>query len=420
MTKLILFISFVAVTNLTFGQWTPVSISGSSAPVTELFSDPTGNLVVGTDGDGIFMSADGGLSFTDISGNIANKSINYLSGELPLLLVGTENGAFFTADLADYINVAPSGLASNDINYFNIGYSSFGNHTYALCTNGGGIYTAPELAGPWNSSNAGITGNGLVINNLSGYYDPQAVTYNLLATNNGPYFSYDSLNTWSSAATGLTGDALTVKDALALGPLPVIATHAGLFASLDYGMSWMPLLPDVKLNILETNFMTQMYYVFGEGNYFSADLLNWSPINMNGLPAGEVVAATVTSDYIYVATVPSDKSINSGGTLYKAPYNQVVAVDQVISNRAGSLSQNFPNPVKDRATIEYRVFESGMVTLTLFDVTGREVKQLVNEAKTAGDHEISFSTATLSNGVYYYSLRVNNGVVASKKMIIGR
>jgi len=420
MTKLLLFLGFMALASFSYGQWTPVSVPGSSALVTELFTDPMGNLVVGTDGDGIFMTADAGLSFTDISGNIANKSINYLSGELPLLLVGTENGAFLTADLVDYLNMAPTGLASNDINYFNIGYSSFGNHTYALCTDGAGLYIAPELSGPWIASNNGITGNGLIINDLSGYYDPQAVTYNLLATDNGPYYSYDSLNTWSSGSTGLTGDALTVKSALALGPFQVIATHAGLFASVDYGASWMTLLPDVKLNLVETNFATQLYYVFGEENYFSSDLLNWSPINTSGLPAGEVVAASVTSDYIYVATAPSDKSTNSGGTLYKAPYNQVVGVQQLQSNPAGALSQNYPNPVKDQATIQYKIHKPGMVTLTLYDVTGREMRRLVNEQQTTGSHEVTLNAENLSNGIYYYSLRVNNEIVASKKMVIGR
>ncbi|MDR3666572.1 MAG: T9SS type A sorting domain-containing protein [Ignavibacteriaceae bacterium] len=81
------------------------------------------------------------------------------------------------------------------------------------------------------------------------------------------------------------------------------------------------------------------------------------------------------------------------------------------------LSQNYPNPFNPSTTIKYQIPESGMVSLKIYDILGREVANLVNEYKNQGKYDINFNASKLASGVYIYQFRVND-YVSSKKMIL--
>jgi hypothetical protein len=60
------------------------------------------------------------------------------------------------------------------------------------------------------------------------------------------------------------------------------------------------------------------------------------------------------------------------------------------------------------------------VSLKVFDVLGREVATLVNDAMQPGKHEVSWSAPSeLSTGVYFYRL-VTGQFVETKKMLLVR
>ena len=65
-----------------------------------------------------------------------------------------------------------------------------------------------------------------------------------------------------------------------------------------------------------------------------------------------------------------------------------------------SLYQNYPNPFNPRTTITYRLNTSGVVELRLYDITGRIVKELVNEYKPLGEHSFTLNAYNLSSGTY--------------------
>jgi hypothetical protein len=58
-----------------------------------------------------------------------------------------------------------------------------------------------------------------------------------------------------------------------------------------------------------------------------------------------------------------------------------------------------------------------MVSLKIYDITGREVRTLVNEEMAAGTFNVSFDASKLATGVYFYTLR-SNDFVSTKKMIL--
>jgi hypothetical protein len=71
-----------------------------------------------------------------------------------------------------------------------------------------------------------------------------------------------------------------------------------------------------------------------------------------------------------------------------------------------ALEQNYPNPFNPNTTIGYRVGETGVVHLKVFDVLGREVASLVNETKTPGSYRVAWDASGQASGIYFYRLTV--------------
>ena len=82
-----------------------------------------------------------------------------------------------------------------------------------------------------------------------------------------------------------------------------------------------------------------------------------------------------------------------------------------------SLEQNYPNPFNPSTTIKYAIAKTGVVTLKLYDILGKEKAVLVNERKEPGNYVYEFKNLNLSSGVYFYTLKVND-YGQTKKMVI--
>lgn len=73
-----------------------------------------------------------------------------------------------------------------------------------------------------------------------------------------------------------------------------------------------------------------------------------------------------------------------------------------------NMDEAYPNPFNPSTLVKYQLPQDGFVTLKVFDVLGREVATLVDEAVAAGYHSTTFDAAQLSSGVYFTRLTVNN------------
>ncbi|MCX7833034.1 MAG: T9SS type A sorting domain-containing protein [Ignavibacteria bacterium] len=94
----------------------------------------------------------------------------------------------------------------------------------------------------------------------------------------------------------------------------------------------------------------------------------------------------------------------------------------ILSNKSGipenySLSQNYPNPFNPNTKIQFSIPKSEYVTLSVYDILGREIKNLVNKKLDAGNYEINFTAENLNSGVYFYKIVAGN-YTESKKMLL--
>ena len=109
-----------------------------------------------------------------------------------------------------------------------------------------------------------------------------------------------------------------------------------------------------------------------------------------------------------------------GGEIYK--YVKTLTGTITWNNEVPSeyrLSQNYPNPFNPVTKIKFTLPTDGIVTLKLFNVTGQEVKTLINGLGfRSGTITYDFDGSELSSGVYFYSLIADGVRVDTKKMVL--
>ena len=86
------------------------------------------------------------------------------------------------------------------------------------------------------------------------------------------------------------------------------------------------------------------------------------------------------------------------------------------------LSQNYPNPFNPTTTISFSLPTRSDVTLTVYNILGQEVAEIVNQSLPAGEHQIDWdgkdaNGSSVSTGIYLYRL-VTDDFVESKKMVL--
>ena len=80
------------------------------------------------------------------------------------------------------------------------------------------------------------------------------------------------------------------------------------------------------------------------------------------------------------------------------------------------LYQNYPNPFNPVTNIKFSIPEQGVVTLKVFDITGREIALLVNQHLSAGTYNYDYNASNLASGVYFYRIVVDSyGEVTGEK-----
>ena len=79
---------------------------------------------------------------------------------------------------------------------------------------------------------------------------------------------------------------------------------------------------------------------------------------------------------------------------------------------------NYPNPFNNSTTINFSLDKSSNVSLKIFDSSGREIANLIdNEQKEAGNFQVNFDGGDLTSGIYFYTLHTNKNSITKKMML---
>ena len=118
-----------------------------------------------------------------------------------------------------------------------------------------------------------------------------------------------------------------------------------------------------------------------------------------------------------------DNSGNVSGYSDTITYIMVLANDEnLLIPTEFSLHQNYPNPFNPTTQIKYDLPEDALVTINIYDLMGRIVKNLVNGQKNAGYNSIQWNAtndkgATVSAGLYLCTIQAGE-FRQTKKMVL--
>lgn len=114
-----------------------------------------------------------------------------------------------------------------------------------------------------------------------------------------------------------------------------------------------------------------------------------------------------------------DKSLSSGKYSYRlkqTDYNgnyeyftpTNIGFIEISKPKNFTIRQNYPNPSNPVTKIDYDVPFDSYVNITVYDITGRTVKELVNSFKSADFYSVTFNGSDLSSGIYFYRITAKN------------
>ena len=131
-----------------------------------------------------------------------------------------------------------------------------------------------------------------------------------------------------------------------------------------------------------------------------------------------------------ISRYPSESRLiirNAGATVWIRPvysgkvFGLITSANDKKPNKtpkAFALYQNYPNPFNSTTTIRFDLPKRSFVRITVFDVTGRRVRTLLQKALKAGDYSVPFDAKFLSSGLYIYRIEAGKYVQVRKLIVM--
>lgn len=138
-------------------------------------------------------------------------------------------------------------------------------------------------------------------------------------------------------------------------------------------------------------------------------------------PIRQLQISRVDSMQLQTLTL-NDVPYNPGVNATASAIRDICAMTAVTGNNTIAavyeLKQNYPNPFNPTTNIEFSIPENGNVSVKVYDMTGREVANLLDGFKSKGLYSLIFDAAGLSSGIYFYELRTENYTATKKMMLV--
>ena len=161
--------------------------------------------------------------------------------------------------------------------------------------------------------------------------------------------------------------------------------------------------------------------IFGTDSTDLTSYTSTKPLNAGILSICDTISSMTAGTYYFKFVV-----VNSAGTDTSSCGKLVVLnTTSIADNRTGGLVPrkltiaNYPNPFNPTTTIQFSVEKDGKTIVKAFDILGREVMTLYNNAAKAGQYyTATFNGSRLSSGVYFYTIESNNQRIVKKMLML--
>jgi hypothetical protein len=104
---------------------------------------------------------------------------------------------------------------------------------------------------------------------------------------------------------------------------------------------------------------------------------------------------------------------------YYYPMSEILTLSPVKpAPETYKLYQNYPNPFNPKTNIKFDLPNNAFVSIKIYDILGREIKNLVNEKMSAGSHTIEFTASNFASGIYFYRIIAGSYTEVKKMALI--
>lgn len=133
-----------------------------------------------------------------------------------------------------------------------------------------------------------------------------------------------------------------------------------------------------------------------------------------------ILSFPLTWTKIYLAE--TDDNNKDAGTIYLDDFKVNFITSDIdspsrISPQSFKLEDHYPNPFNASTSFKFSIPESGLLTLHIFSVDGRQIDSLQHEAK-AGSFTMSWEPIDLPSGIYFYRATLAEQALTGKCLLV--
>ncbi|MDQ3048742.1 MAG: polysaccharide deacetylase family protein [Bacteroidota bacterium] len=109
---------------------------------------------------------------------------------------------------------------------------------------------------------------------------------------------------------------------------------------------------------------------------------------------------------------------NQGKILHSERFSESYTGFQYVPEAEALVTSVFPNPFSTTTTFRFELMETSIVSLKIFDVSGRLIENPIQQAFELGLYEYNYENTKLRDGLYFYEFRFNEQKPVRYKMIV--
>lgn len=368
--------------------------------------------------NGIWRSTNSGNSWINISNGLSGDAlISYsMFFDGPAIYIATVEGNFKTTNGGLNWEAKSSGIqiGPGATKRFCFSFLKDGNDLYSgafsglyKSTNGGDNWTLSGIPGPHSFVEAMTLYNGAIWAGRTSAVNPTLYR----STNSGG--NWDAIPYFGSFTPEVFCFHETPDNKLFIG------TGHGVYFTTNNGANWTQRNNGLSSDPYNTSITQRGNTMFTTTTFGGNDVLRssneglmWESIG-DSLPfLTDIHKLLIAGDTLY---------LSSSNGIYKRPLSEILTGVNPISSEIPdkfNLHQNYPNPFNPSTTIKFDIPVNRFVSLSIYDISGREIASLINENLNPGSYSYNFTADGLTSGIYFYKLSTGEYTDVKKMLLI--